>query len=325
MTTRRQFLLAGALGALGLLPYSVAQTRPVRVGMLVPRSLAESIYSSGVLHRLDELGYRGNTGMILEYRSADGYADRYPKLARELIDSKCDLIFAIGDENPARVLRDTKTNVPVIFIAVDYDPLEKGIIASLRNPGRNITGVYVPASELAAKRIEIIREVVPAASRFLILADGFSTGQIGAARNAAERAGIALTVVEFKKPPYDFVGAFETGRKADVKAVVTLASPVFAANRVVLSNLALQHRLPSIGSAQQHTNAGFLLSFGADDAKVARRAADMGGRVLKGAKPSDIPVEQADEFILTVNVKTARELGIKIPESVLARATRIVQ
>jgi putative ABC transport system substrate-binding protein len=323
MTTRRQFVLAGALGALSV-RYATAQARPVKVGMLVPRSIAESIYASNVLRRLSELGYREGAGMVLEYRSADGFAERYPKLARELIEAKCDIIFAIGDQNPARVLRQAQSAMPVVFIAVDYDPLEKGIVSSLSRPDRNITGVFVPAIELAAKRIQIMQEVVPRASRFLMLADEFSKDQIGAAQNAAERAGIALTRVEFGKPPYDFAGAFERGRKADVKAVVTLASPAFAANRVVLSTLALQHRLPSIGSAQQHVNAGFLLSFGADDLKVARRAADMGSRILKGGKPSDIPVEQADEFVLAVNVKTARELGIKIPETVLARATRIV-
>lgn len=323
MTSRRQFLFAGALGALST-RYAAAQARPVKVGMLVPRSIAESIYASSVLRRLNELGYREGAGMVLEYRSADGFAERYPKLARELIEAKCDIIFAIGDQNPARVLRQAQVAVPVVFIAVDYDPLEKGIVSSLSRPDGNITGVYVPAIELAAKRIQIMQELVPRANRFLMLADEFSKDQIGAAQKAAQRAGIALTLVEFAKPPYDLAGAFETGRKADVKALVTLASPVFAASRAVLSALSLQYRLPSIGTALQLVNAGFLLILGADDSKVARKAAEIGNRVLKGAKPSDIPVEQADEFILAVNVKTARELGIRIPESILARATRIV-
>ena len=324
MISRRHFLVAGAFAGLSA-PYAAAQRRSVKVGMLVPRSMAESIYASNVVRHLSQLGYRQDAGMVLEYRSADGFADRYPKLARELIEANCDLIFAIGDVNPARVLRDVRTAVPVIFIAVDYDPLAKGIVPSLRQPAGNITGVYVPAIELAAKRIEILQEVVPGAKRFLMLADTFSKDQISAAQNAAQRAGVALTTVAFSTLPYDFNGAFDTGRKADVRGVVTLASPVFAANRVVLSRLALQHQLPSIGSAMQHVNAGFLVSFGADDAKVAQQAANMGSKVLKGAKPSDIPVEQANEFLLAINITTARELGIKIPETVRARATRIVQ
>jgi putative tryptophan/tyrosine transport system substrate-binding protein len=324
MTSRRQFLIASALSAIAA-DRAFAQARPVKVGMLVPRSIAESIYASGVVTRLGELGYRDGSGMVLEYRSANGFADRYPKLARELIDLKCEVIFAIGDQYPARALRDARSSVPVVFLAVDYDPLEIGIITSLARPDSNITGVYVPQNALVAKRLEIMREVVPAARRFLVFADIFSRDQISAVRRAAEATGVELTVVEFAKQPYDFAAAFEAGRKAEVGAFVTLASPVFTANRAVLSALLTQHALPSIGSALQHINAGFLLSFGAEDTKVARRVAEMGARVLKGAKPADIPVEQAAEFELAVNVKTARTLGVKIPESVLARATRIVQ
>ena len=133
-----------------------------------------------------------------------------------------------------------------------------------------------------------------------------------------------MTVIEFSKPPYDFSGAFEVGKKAQVEALIGLASPVFAANAAALSALLVKYRLPGAASVVPHVEAGFLISYGADVRKVSRRVAEMGARILNGTKPADIPVEQADEFELAVNAKTARALGVKLPESVLARATRII-
>lgn len=164
--------------------------------------------------------------------------------------------------------------MPLIFLAVNYDPLERGLVGSLRRPDRNTTGVYLPQNEMVAKRVEIMREILPVARRFLVLADAFSKHQIAAA---------------------------------------------------TLSALALKLRLPTIGVVAQQVAAGFLLSLNADAAKATRRVAEIGARILKGAKPADIPVEQADEFELVINAKTARSLGVKIPESVMARATRIIQ
>jgi putative ABC transport system substrate-binding protein len=315
---RRDLLLAGALSAMAPLR-GFPQPRTAKVGILGPRPLAESAYAGGIVRRLAEHGYRD-----VEYRSADGFADRYPKLARELIALKCAIIIAFGDEQPARALQDARSPVPLIFLAVNYDPLEKGLVGSLRRPDRNTTGVYLPQNEMVAKRVEIMREVLPAARRFLVVADSFSRHQIVAARKAAEAARVELTLIEFASQPYDFSGAFETAVKAGAEAFIVLASPVFAAQASALSALALKHRLPSIGVVTQQVESGFLLSLNADAAKATRRVAEIGARILKGAKPADIPVEQADEFELAVNARTARALGLKIPETVLARATRIV-
>lgn len=323
MTTRRQFVLASVLGAMA--PRTFAQVRPVKVGMLVPRSITDSIYASGVVQRLAELGYRDGAGMMLEYRSSDGVADRFPSLARDLIDAKCAVIFAIGPMQAARALQEARSSVPVVFLAVDYDPVERGIVTSLRAPDRNSTGVYVPQNALVAKRMEIMREVIPAARRFVVFVDPFSRDQLDAARKSAEAAGVQLTVVEFSKRPYDYEAALATARKDNAEALIGLASPVFAADRVALAVLLTRLQLPNIGSHSQLAKAGFLLSLGVDDTKVTRRVAELGARILKGAKPSEIPVEQADEFELAINAKTARALRLKIPESVLARATRIVQ
>ena len=323
MTTRRQFLLASAVGA----TYShvvVAQTRPAKVGMLLARPLNESFYARGIVQRLGELGYREKAGMVLEHRSADGIAERFPKLARELIDARCDVIFAVGPEQAARALQNAAAPV-VVFLAVDYDPLEKGIITSLSRPDRNTTGLYIPQGLLAAKRLEIMREILPGARRFLVLSDVFSKDLVPAVRSAAAAAGIQLTVIEFDRSPYDFVAAFEAARQAQVDGLIGIPSPVFATRGAEIGALLNQYRLPSAGWAASVIPAGFLFGYGEDTLKVSRRAAEVGAKILKGTKPSDIPVEQADEFVLVINATAARSLGVKVPESVLARATKIVQ
>ena len=152
MTTRRRFLLATALGAIAPVR-TFAQARPVKVGMLGPR--AKSFFAPFVLQRLAELGYREGSSMVLEYRHADGVADRFPQLARDLIKLECDLIFAIGSEHAARALRDARSPVPIVFLAVDYDPLEQGIVKSLARPGGNLTGVYALNLPMVLKRLEI--------------------------------------------------------------------------------------------------------------------------------------------------------------------------
>src|SRR5918999_1313818 len=193
METRRRFLIASALGALSV-RYAAAQGRQAKVGMLSARSLAEAVYAGGVVRRLAELGYRQGAGMALEFRHANGFAERYAPLARELIDLKCDIIFAIGPELPVRALQDARSPMPIVFLAVDYDPLEKGIVASLRQPDRNTTGIYIPQAALVVKRMEILRELLPRAQSFLVLADVFSKDQLRPLRAAAEAAGISLTV-----------------------------------------------------------------------------------------------------------------------------------
>jgi putative ABC transport system substrate-binding protein len=321
MTTRRQFLLAGALGALSV-RYAAAQARAPRVGILAP--FPNTILAPLILQRLSELGYRDGAGMQLSLRSVDGIDDRYPKLARELIDAKCDVIFALG--SPAsRALRDARTPVPVVFLAPDHDPLETGIVDSLRRPQGNITGVYSPAPALAAKRLELALEVLPGARRFLVLADVYSKDQLAALKKAVDARRTQLIVAEYAQPPYDLAGAFDSGRKAGVDAVIGFNSPLWGTNRAALAGLIANHRIPAFVTTTMSSDVGVLVAFGHSNAKLGWRAAELGVQILKGAKPADIPVEQLDEYELVVNLKTAKALGIKIPYSVLARATRVIE
>jgi len=309
------------LATLVLAPFerALAQRKSARIGVLGPSKLEHSVYSPGVVRRLGELGYRE-----IEYRSSEGIPELYTKYARELVALKCNLAIAIGTEQAARALQDVRAPMPVVFLAVDYDPVEKGIVANLRKPDRKTTGIYIPQKELVVKRMELMRDALPSARRMMIFTDLFSRDQVEPTRKAAEAMRFELTLVDFPRKPYEYAAAFETGRKAEVEMMMTLSSPVFSLDRNVLAELAAKHRLPAVGSSLRHADAGFLFALGANIPKVTGRTAEIAARILGGAKPEDIPVEQGDEFELVVNAKTAAALGVRIPERVLARATRIV-
>jgi putative ABC transport system substrate-binding protein len=322
MNTRRAFLLAGVMT--GVAPASLlGQPRRVRIGMLSARPLKESLYASGIVSRLAELGYREGSAMTFEFRSPAVAGASYAKLARELVELKCDLVFAVGSEPAVRSLRDVGARMPIVFLAADYDPVASGLVAGWSRPGGNITGVYLQILALVPKRMEILHEVT-GANRLLVLADPFSQDQLGHLRRAADSRRIALSVVQFEKPPYDFESAFRAGRDERAQGLVLLSSHVFAANVSKLTDLASKHGLPTIGFVGS-ADAGGLLSYSVNNRIMAMRTAELGVRILKGAVPADTPIEQPDEFELVVNMKTANALGIKIPYSVLARATRLIQ
>jgi len=315
-------MVAGALLAYG--PRSVAQARPVKIGILLARH--PSFYAPPAVQRLAELGYREGRGATLLQRSADGASERFPALARELVDAKCDLIFAVGPEHPVRALQNASAPA-IVFVAVDYDPLERGLVTNLRKPDRNTTGVYIPQPALAVKRLQLMREIIPQARRLLVLSDIYSKDQLPAVRNTGEGLGLEITVVDFAKMPYDLTAAFEKAREARVEGMVGLTSPVFANRATEIGALLAKYRLPGVGWSIESKvmDAGFLIGYGDTPSKVGRKAGDIAARLLKGAKPADIPVEQADEFELFINSKVAKELGVRIPESVMARATHIIQ
>lgn len=318
MTDRRAFVLAGALAAFA--PQCVlGQARPAKIGLLSPRPLEQSAYAPSIVRRLGELGYRN-----LHYRSADGVPDRYPLLVEELVEQRCDIFFALEGEQPLRALRAARVHAPVVFLAADYDPVERGAISTMRTPDGNRTGVFIPQTLLAVRRMQFMRDVVPEGRNFLLMADIYSRGQVQTMRRAAESMRLDLTVVEFVKRPYDYAGAIDAGLKAEVEALITLSSPAFLADAAMLGALAAQRRLPSAGDAAGLAEAGFLLSLGADSRRVGERVAEIGARVLKGARTSEIPVEQADQFQLVVNAAAARALGKSLPEPVMARADRVI-
>jgi putative tryptophan/tyrosine transport system substrate-binding protein len=320
---RRRLVVAGALGALAP-AFSFAQARPVKIGMLSGSPLSKSALAPILLKALADLGYRDGAGMVLEYRHSDDPAG-YPARARELIARKCDIIFAFVSESAARALLDAHTDIPVVLLAFDYDPVEKGIVRSYARPGGNMTGVYTPVAPLTTKRLEIAQEVLPKAKRFLVLSDSYTADQLAVLRKAAEARRIQLTISEFTNSPYNFRAAFEAGRRERVDAVWLFTTPEFSQRRAEISALLLSHRQPGFSGTVMSTSPGVLVGYGHDLVKGTRRGAEIAVKVLKGASAGDTPVEQADEFELVVNLKTATTLGIKVPQSVRTRATTIIE
>lgn len=314
-----------SIAAIAAMPRIVAaQARKVRIGVLVGRR--NSTFLPPALKRLAELGYVEGRNLVVDNRSADGVAERFPPLARELIETRWDLIFAIGTELAARALIDAKSPIPVVFIANDYDPIKAGIASSLRRPGGNITGVVLSQIEVAAKRMEIMREILPKAARYLVLSDVFTKDQLEATQLAARQLGVGVVPEIFGAPPYDVEAAFAKHR-ARVDALMVLTSPQLFDLRARVAESATKHRLPaSVGfPVKSWGEAGFLLSYTADQDKLSARAGDIAARILKDANPAEIPVEQPTTYEMVINLKTARALNIRMPQSVLVRADRVIE
>ena len=322
----RRAVLALAALWLGAPRLVFADSRPVRIGFLSPRRRSESFYSGLVLKRLAELGYLEGRNLILEFRSADGVASRFSPLARELVEAHCDLIFALGPLACVRALLATGTATPIVFIAITYDPVTAGVVSNLRRPGQNVTGIYFGNPGLAAKRLELLQEILPDTRRVLVLADGLSRQQVAPVRDAAKLLHIDLVTETFTQPPYDFSEAFAKGRKAGVTAVDLLSSPAFANQRARIAALAVQYRWPIIASPVFLRDPGFLAGYGESGTnRLLARASEMAAEILQGRKPGDIPVEAPTQFDLVINLKTAKQLGIDIPSSVLLRANRSIE
>ena len=322
--SRRQFLILALLAPNSDVALATAeQVRHVRIGILAPRR--SSGYLPAVLKRLGELGYVPGKNLIVDYRSADGVAERFPSLARDLVLGKNDLLFAIGSEQSARALIDAKPGSPIILLAVDYDPVKAGLVSSLRRPGGNVTGVMLLTPQLQGKRLELLREIVPKAERFLVFADAYTLEQLESLRAAADKLQVRLILETFGSLPYDFSSAFRRGVTAGAEALLILQSPVHSDERVRIFELAMKHRLPSFAPNVGHSEVGHLLSYGVNSATAFSRAGDIAVSILKGTKAGDIPVEQPTTFDLAVNLKTAKALGITIPETIMVRATRVIQ
>jgi putative ABC transport system substrate-binding protein len=324
LNTRRRLVIA--LGAAAIAPRnSFAQQRIARIGILSNNDRASSGTFPHMIKRLAALGYVEGKNLTIEYRNGGSNAEQTVTQVREMLNLNLDLIMTTGPALPVRALITEKAVLPVVFLAIDYDPVESGFVASYNRPGGNYTGVYIAQPALAIKRFELVREIVPASKRFLVLYDMFCKDQFAAVREVAAKAAMRLEPVEFKAPPYDYATAFAQGNRAGAQALIGMMSPQFFYDRAKIAALAVQNRLPAIGGANPFAEAGFLASYGAPFEKVAERSVEIAVRILNGAKPGDLPVEQVNVFEFAINMKTAKALGVKIPQSILVRADKVIE
>ena len=329
MITRRRFHATGVGVVLAPLTAEAQQAAKIaRIGYLSLNGGAAPHLREAFLHGLRDLGYVEGRNVVIEYRDAEGKSERLPALAAELVALKVDVIVAPGTLAALAAKQATRT-LPIVFASAG-DPVTDGLVASLARPGGNVTGTSNLILELVGKCLEQLKQAVPGVSRVAAL---WQPGAMGAraekdmlkgAEAAARALGARLQFVEARGPA-DIDRAFSETTTAHADALTVLPSAMFVNERRRLVALAAKNRLPAVYSARDFVDAGGLMSYGSNLADVFRRAATYVDKILKGAKPADLPVEQPTKFELVINLKTAKTLGLTIPPSLLLRADEVIQ
>ncbi len=297
-----------------------------RIGFLTALSSSSiSARAEAFRQGLRELEYVEGKNIIIEYRSAEGKLDRVSELAAELVRLKVDVIVS-GGPAATRSAKEATVTIPIVM-ALDNDPVGSGVVASLARPGGNITGLSTLAPEISGKRLELLKEIVPRLSRVAVFGDSTAPGNAQALKEtklSATALGVQLQYLDVRGPK-DLETAFQAASKGRADAVLALGSPFFVLQRTQIAGLALKSRLPAIYDRREFVDDGGLMSYGTNFADLSRRAATYVDKILKGAKPADLPVEQPIKFELIINLKAAKQIGLTIPPNVLARADRVIR
>jgi putative ABC transport system substrate-binding protein len=274
---------------------------------------------------LGELGWVEGKNIVIEWRYSAGRGERFPDLAAELVRLKVDLIVAVAA--PAtHASKQATTTIPIVGIALS-DPVGQGLVASLARPGGNVTGLATLFPELAAKRLELLKETLPGVSRVAVLWNAANPGnvlQIRETKVAAQTLGLRLQSVEVRGPE-DFQGAFAAMTRGRPEALVSLADPLIFTYRTQIVDFAAKSRLPAMHPFRESVEAGGLMAYSVNIPDMFRRAATYVDKILRGAKPGDLPIEQPTKFEFVINIKTAQALGLTIPQSLLLRADQVVE
>ena len=316
-------LLAAALGTVAA---QLPEKMP-RVGYISPGSSSESLRSrrfEAFREGLRELGYVEGRNIALEPRWAEGRYDRYPALAADLVRLKAHVIVTVGGTATKAAQQVTKTTPIVMSVVID--PLGSGLVASLARPGGNVTGITVMASDIVGKQLELLKQAVPEVSRVALLWNPVNPGsapQLREAEAAARALGLRLQAVE-ARDPQGIDSAFAAMTRERPGALVVLPDAIFGNQRKQIADLAAKARLPSICGIPEYGEAGGLIVYGANNLDLERRAAIFVDKILKGAKPADLPVEQPTTFELVINLRAAKAIGLTIPPSLLQRADHII-
>jgi len=327
----RRTFLAGTDAALLAAPRSAEAQQPDRVrriGLLLPYIESDSQAQarvSALRAALQELGWADGRNARFEFRYTEGQLDRLPALAADLVERKMDVIVTAGTESTDAARKATK-NIPIVMAAVG-DPIAAGFIASLARPGGNVTGASLLATELTAKRLQLLNETLPGLTRVAVLwsaANASVVQKVKQIQAAAPLFGVQLQLLELRAAS-DIEKSFESAAQFGAQAVMTTEDALQITNRVRVAELGRRHRIPVASEFAEFARAGALMSYGPSILDQFRDAAGYVDKIFKGAKPSDLPVEQATRFELLINLKTAKALGLTIPPSPLGRADEVIQ
>ena len=328
---RREFitLLGGAATASIAWPFDARGQQAgkvIRIGFIGAslNSPAVAAQYQAFLTELHELGFSEGRNIIVDYRRVDDPRGPFG-VAAELMRLQVDLIVATGPEVALQAVVGASRSIPIVILAVQYDPIERGYVSSLDRPGGNITGVFYRQPELAAKQLELLTQTFPEKSRLAVLYDTNSADQFSAAERAAGSMPLELRPLKLEKPPYDFAAAFRTMVQGGAQMVLVLSSPFFVEHRPEVAALAIEHRLPTMFVFRSYVDSGGLMSYGVEQLAMYRKIGLYVAKILNGTKPADLPVEQPTKFELVVNLKTAKAIGIELPTSILLRADEVIE
>jgi putative ABC transport system substrate-binding protein len=324
---RREFiaLLGGAAAAWPITSLAQQRGKMRTIGYMGSTTpSAQSAWTKPFLRGLDELGWAEGRNVAIEYRWGEGRNDRFAEIAAEFVRLNIDVIVTYSAA-PVLAAKQATSVIPIVF-AVAPDPVGSGLVASLAHPGGNVTGLSTQSTDLAGKRLELLREIVPAVRHLVIMANVGNPGslrEMGEVQAACRALGIEFTNLEIRQAG-DIAPAFET-LKVDAGALYVCAEPLVNANRTRINSLAQGMGLAPIYGFREYVEAGGLMSYGANVPDLFRRAAGIVDKILRGTKPGDIPVEQPTKFELVINLKTAKALGLVIPETFLVRADEVIE
>jgi putative ABC transport system substrate-binding protein len=323
---RREFItfLGGATAAWPLAARAQKSSKLMRVGILATANPRSTSFYQAFELRLRDLGYIEGQNIAFEYRNAGGEVDRLPGLAAELLHLDPDVIVTSTDL-ATRAAKDATSRVPLLMVAINYDPIALGYIESIARPGANVTGLFFQHLELLAKRFGLFKEMLPTIKRVAVLSEALAADQLRQVEASNRSVGFELQPIHLENPPYDFVNAFRVAMRSGAEAIFVLETASIFRGRVPIAQLAIENRLPTSFAFREYVEVGGLASYGVNFSTMYRRAAEFADKILRGAKPADLPVEQSTKFELAINLKTAKALGLTIPPTLLARADEVIE
>jgi len=316
---RREFItfIGGAVAALPLAAYAQSSKIP-RIGFIGASLNTEFMAAQygSFLAELHAQGFDEGQNFVVDYKRIDDPHGPFAAAA-EMMRSQVDMIVATGPEVALQAVIGASRSIPIVFIAVQYDPIARGYVKSLANPGGNVTGIFYRQPELAAKQLEILVQTFPERSRLAVLYDAGSADQFDAAAASAKSMPLQLQPLKLEKPPYDFGAAFQTVANDGAQMVLVLSSPFFVEYHEEIASAAIKHRLPTMFVFKTYVVDGGLMSYGVEQLAMYRRVGDYVAKILRGTKPADLPVEQPTKFEFVINLRTAKAIGIELPTSAL--------
>jgi putative ABC transport system substrate-binding protein len=327
MTKRVTSLALGAVLLALCFPVQAQQPKKIpKIGYLTNDSVSVDLPRRNAFKQgLRDLGYIEGQNIVIEYRVGEGHSEKLPELMAELLRLKVDVVFAFTTPGVQAAKNATK-EIPIVVAA--HTPVELGVVASLARPGGNITGLSLSVGpEIYGKYIELLKETVPKLSRVAALSNPVNPAnvlQLKETQSAASALGVTLLPFDVKRPD-DIDGVFTAIKKQRVGALTVLTDPMLLGQRRRIADLTVKNRLPSIYGIPEHVEAGGLMAYAASRLDIFRRAATYVDRILKGAKPADLPVEQPTKFDLVINLNTAKQIGLTIPQSMLYRADKVIK